>query len=174
MQHQDKPKAQQQQSPKGPKKPPTPFMLFYKEQLKKCSNVDEAEVKERSKMLWKNMSDKKKVVWINWASEKEVKYKEELKDYISQHPDFSVTPLKPVLTKKEKLIQERMAGKPVKPPNSAYSLFSRIMLQSEDIKNVDVKDRLNFISKQWKMCSEEEKQEYKERADHVCLTIIFI
>lgn len=92
---------------------------------------------------------------------------EQLKDYISQHPDFVVTPVRPVLTKKEKQIQERIAGKPVKPPNSAYSLFSRMMLQSEDIKSIDVKDRLNYISKQWKLCSEEEKQEYKERADHV-------
>lgn len=45
------------------------------------------------------------------------------------------------------------------------------MLQSEDIKNIDVKDRLNYISRQWKLCSEEEKQEYKERADHVCQII---
>lgn len=90
---------------------------------------------------------------------------------MSQHPDFVATPVRPVLTKKEKLIQERVAGKPVKPPNSAYSLFSRIMLQSEDIKSIDVKDRLNYISRQWKVCSEEEKQEYKERADHVRLFI---
>lgn len=80
--------------------------------------------------------------------------------------------LKPVLTKKEKLLQERVAGKPVKPPNSAYSLFSRMMLQSEDIKNINAKDRLNYVSQQWKLCSEEEKQEYKERADHVCYILI--
>lgn len=65
------------------------------------------------------------------------------------------------------MLQERVAGKPIKPPNSAYSLYSRMMLQSDEIKSVNVRDRLNYISQQWKLCSEEEKQEYKERADHV-------
>lgn len=73
MHHPEKPKAHHPEV--GPIKPSTPFMLFYREQLKKTQNADEAEVKERCKTLWKNMSDKKKVVWINWAAEEEAKYK---------------------------------------------------------------------------------------------------
>lgn len=72
MHHPEKPKAQPEV---GPKKPLTPFLLFYNEQRKKATNTDETEIKERCKTLWKNMSDKKKVVWINWAAEEEAKYK---------------------------------------------------------------------------------------------------
>lgn len=117
------------------------------------------------------MSDKKKVTWINWSLAEEAKYKEELAKCISQNPEYVPPPLKPVLTKEEKLIKERVAGKPRKPPNSAYSLFSSMMLQSEDMKSINSKDRMNVISNQWKTCSEDEKNEYKERVKQVSFGI---
>lgn len=61
----------------GPKKPNTPFSLFYESQLKSLdanASVDKHAFKEQIKEQWKNMSDKKKVMWINWASEAEAKY----------------------------------------------------------------------------------------------------
>lgn len=156
----------------GPKKPSTPFGIYYREQLKSLGNVEDTHaIKEKLKEQWRNMSDKKKVVWIDWSLDEEAKYKEELKRYISQNPDYVSPPVKAVLTKEERLIKERVAGKPIKPPNSAYSLFSRMMLQSEDIKSINSKDRMNVISNQWKNCSEDEKKRYKERAKHVSFDI---
>lgn len=73
-----------------------------------------------------------------------------MKNYAAKHPEFVPNAVKPILTKEEKLIKERVAGKPVKPPNSAYSLFSRIMLQSEEIKTISPKERMNYIAAKWK------------------------
>lgn len=113
------------------------------------------------------MSDKKKVVWIDWALDEEAKYQEELKNYLIQNPSYVPLPTKPVLTKEEKILKERVAGKPTKPPMSAYSLFSRMMLQSEEIKQLMVRDRMNYIAMQWKNCSEEEKRVYREKVAHM-------
>ncbi|XP_025833339.1 nucleolar transcription factor 1-like [Agrilus planipennis] len=77
------------------------------------------------------------------------------------NPDFEPPPFKSILTKEERALKERLLdGKPVKPPNSAYSLFSTKMLQSEEIKSCPLKDRMNYISGLWKNMSEMEKKEY--------------
>lgn len=62
-----------------------------------------------------------------------------------------------------------MAGKPEKPPNSAYSLFSRIMLKSGDTKhwNEPPKNRMQEIAKEWKLVTPEEKQKYADQVQHV-------
>ena len=172
-QHPEVPKQNEKQSHHkfigtGPKKPNTPFILFYESQLKSLDqSVERQGFKEQCKEQWKNMSDKKKVIWINWAADEQLKYEDELKNYMSQNPDFVPTSVKPVLTKEEKIIRERMSGKPIKPPNSAYSLFSRMMLQSEVIKDVNPKDRMTVIAEKWKNCSEDERKEYNERIIHL-------
>lgn len=56
-----------------------------------------------------------------------------------------------------------MAGKPVKPPNSGYSLFSRIMLMSPEIKQVPSKERLCQIANLWKSMTECEKKNTKNK-----------
>lgn len=58
-------------------------------------------------------------------------------------------------------IKQRMAGKPLKPPQSAYSLFASELLNSSQIKNIPVKERLRFVSNEWKKMSEIEKEKYK-------------
>lgn len=155
-----------------PKKPLTPFGIYYREQ-QKTMETDVHDIhtfKEKCKEEWKNMPEEKKVVWIDWALDEEMKYKDEIKTYASKNPNFvQTTTTKPILTKEEKLIKERIAGKPIKPPNSAYSLFSKLLLQSQDIKSVQAKDRMNYIAHRWKMCTEEEKKQYKERANHVSI-----
>lgn len=62
-----------------------------------------------------------------------------------------------------------MAGKPEKPPNSAYSLFSRIMLKDPTLKErfETPRERLQEISRLWKEVPKIEKQEYAEKAKHV-------
>ncbi|KDR16195.1 Nucleolar transcription factor 1 [Zootermopsis nevadensis] len=154
----------------GPRKPTTPFKLFYADKENRHKNdpdFDRTELLERCKEQWRNMSDKKKVVWINWALEEETKYQEELKVYMSENPNFVPTNVKAVLTKEEKNLKERVAGKPEKPPNSGYSLFSRIMLVSPEIKQVAAKERMSQISKLWKSMTETEKKKYQEQVNHM-------
>ncbi|PNF25609.1 hypothetical protein B7P43_G03834 [Cryptotermes secundus] len=154
----------------GPRKPSTPFKLFYTSKENRHKNdpdFDRTELMERCKEQWRNMSDKKKVVWINWALEDETRYQEELKVYMSENPEFVPTSVKTVLTKEEKNLKERVAGKPEKPPNSGYSLFSRIMLVSPEIKQVAAKERMSQISKLWKSMTEGEKKKYQEQVNHM-------
>lgn len=84
-------------------------------------------------------------------------------------PDYvpSTSKSKPVLTKEEKLLKERVAGKPTKPPMSAYSLFSRLLLQSEEIKKIPAKERMHYIALQWKDLSEDDKRVYKDQVNHL-------
>ncbi|XP_022901172.1 nucleolar transcription factor 1-like isoform X2 [Onthophagus taurus] len=155
-----------------PKKPNTPFMLFYESELenldKKTKDKDSnKEFKDLCKEKWKDMTDKKKVIYINWSLDQENKYYDELKMYKMQNPNFVPLPKKSVLTKEEKMLRERIAGKPLKPPNSAYSLYSRMMLQSDEIKNINPKDRMVYIADKWKSCSDEEKKDYNDRIVHL-------
>lgn len=174
----DKPIQQKpnDRSPKKPQKPLTPFGIYYREQLKTLESEDDLPAfKEKCKEDWKNMPEERKVIWIDWAIDEESKYNETVKSYASEHPNFSpALKLKTVLTKEEKSIKERVAGKPDKPPNNAYSLFSKLILQGDDIKQVHPKERMNVISSRWKSCSEEEKKQYKERADHVSFEGSFV
>ena len=41
-------------------------------------------------------------------------------------------------------------GRPEKPPSSAYSLFSKEMLNTEFIKQFPSKERMSHISESWK------------------------
>lgn len=90
-----------------------------------------------------------------------------MKHYIAENPEYVPIPIKPVLTKEERTIQDRMAGKPEKPPMSAYSLYSRTMLSSDEVKSVSPKERMLFIAQQWKNFTEDEKKPYNERVQHV-------
>lgn len=87
---------------------------------------------------------------------------------MTENPDIQQPRItKHILTKEERMLHERMAGKPEKPPNSAYSLFSRLMLASEDVKSVNPKERMHVISQQWKALTESDKKQYSDKAKHV-------
>ncbi|KAJ8926901.1 hypothetical protein NQ314_020753 [Rhamnusium bicolor] len=149
-----------------PKRPPPPFQYFYLSELKTQPQTGEEAnklaFKELCKERWKQLADKNKLIWINCAEMEYAKYEEELKTYVQNHPDYVHNPHKPILTKEEIQIKERVAGKPSKPPSSAYNLFARMLLQSDEIKSIPVRDRLNFVSNQWKNCAEEEKKQYRD------------
>nr|CAD7602160.1 unnamed protein product [Timema genevievae] len=165
-----KSKEPKQQMEIGPRKPMTPFKLFLADKMnshKNDSDFDRHAFTEKYKKQWRDMSDKKKVIWINWAMEEESKYQEELKDYMTENPDFAPAPVKTVLTKEEKNLVERVAGKPEKPPNSGYSLFSRIMLMSAEMKHIASKERMAEISRLWKSFSKDEKNSYQEQVNHM-------
>lgn len=50
---------------------------------------------------------------------------------------------------------------------SAYSLFSRELLKSEEIKQILVKDRMNYIATQWKNCGDDAKKCYRDKVAHL-------
>lgn len=162
--------AVQQANDRVPKKPLTPFKLFCQDKLKHSEHEPEYDKNtfiEKCKEQWRTMSDKKKVFWINWSSTKESEFHEQLRKYAIENPDYTPATLKSILTKEERTISERMAGKPEKPPNSAYSLFSRVMLASADVKSVNPKERMLLIAQQWKNCTDIEKKEYSDRVKHM-------
>ncbi|KAL1139820.1 hypothetical protein AAG570_006797 [Ranatra chinensis] len=151
----------------GPVKPVPPFKLFLEDKVKHHKSDPDfvlAEFTTQCKNKWKTMSRKKKMPWIRWAHENELKYLEEVKLYKSENPNFEAPPLKSILSKEEKTILERMEGKPVKPPNSAYSLFSREMLNNPELKSKyeTPKERMQEIAKLWKSVPKVEKNVYAE------------
>ncbi|GLH14404.1 High mobility group protein D, partial [Gryllus bimaculatus] len=140
----------------GPKKPLPPFKLFLEDKLKRHKNdpgFDKSGFVEKCKEQWKNMPDKKKVIWINWACEEEARYTEELKAYMSQNPEFVPGNVKNVLTKEEKTLRE--------------SLFSRLMLASDHMKDFSPKQRMIEISRMWKNLQDTQKKKYQERVNHM-------
>ncbi|XP_018571323.1 nucleolar transcription factor 1-A-like [Anoplophora glabripennis] len=146
-----------------PKRPPPPFHYYYLSELENQKEVDDRlAFKELCKERWKQLPDEKKVVWINNAEIEYAKYEEALTKYRQSHPDSIQNTHKPILTKEEIQIKDRVAGKPSKPPGSAYNLYARILLQSEEIKSVPIRDRLNFVSNRWKNCPEHQKKQYKD------------
>lgn len=56
-------------------------------------------------------------------------------------------------------------GRPEKPPSSAYSLFSKEMLNTESIKQYPSKERMSHISESWKRVSEADKEIYQTRVN---------
>ncbi|CAH1377994.1 hypothetical protein MTP99_019375 [Tenebrio molitor] len=158
------PKADKNPGERPPKKCQTPFGLYYASELKNMEpGMEKSVFREKCKEQYKQMSDKKKIYWINLAEQDLIRYQEEVKAYKAKYPDFQVHKVRPILTKREKLSKERALGKPVKPPNSAYALYSRVMLQSEGIKTVHPKDRMNYIAGKWKNCPEEEQNVYRDQ-----------
>lgn len=150
-----------------PRKPLTPFFLFYESRLQEERKLngdikDKATIKEACKEEWKELIDEKKLIWINWAEKDLQRYEDEVKQYMETHPDFVPISVKHVLSKDEVHLRDRLLGKPEKPPNSAYSVFSKMMLQSEEIKQINSKERMNFIATQWKNSNDDFKDIYKK------------
>lgn len=156
----------------GPAKPVTPFKMFYQDKLKRLKEEGlpvPTDFLIECKEKWKDMSNRKKMPWIRWAHEAEVKYLEEIKLYTAENPNFEAPPFKSVLSKAEKEILDRVEGKPDKPPNSAYSLFSRLMLKDPDIKErfETPKQRLQEIARLWKEVPKLDKEQYAEKVKHL-------
>lgn len=87
--------------------------------------------------------------------------------YKEENPDYEVQVVKSILNKEEKALYDKSVGKPEKPPNSGYSLFSRIMLSSEEIKHINHKDRMMQISSMWKNLSLKDKRKYADKVQQV-------
>ncbi|XP_065347409.1 nucleolar transcription factor 1-A-like [Cloeon dipterum] len=154
----------------GPRKPSTPITHYLKDKMEKHSNEPESErqkLNDQYKLAWKELSDKKRIHWIKMALEDEERYKMELAQFKDANPGFADQLHKSVLNKEERALYEKSIGKPEKPPNSGYSLFSRIMLSSEEIKNINHKDRMTQISSMWKNLSPKDKRKYHDKVQQM-------
>merc|ERR1712136_726159 len=98
-----------------PPKAPTPFKLF-------CDS-------KMSKFQAEGMN----------GNEAREKCREKFKD---DHPDVEVGAKKSLLSKDEKHLKEKTEGKPEKPPNSGYSLYSKKLLAGSSLKHLESKERM--------------------------------
>ena len=108
------------------------------------------------------MSEGKRIKWIRKALNDELRYETELLEYLKEHPSFEPIKSKSVLTKNEKELKDKFDGKPDRPPNSGYSLFSKILLR--ELKDIPSKEKMVVIAKRWKELSETERQGYNREA----------
>lgn len=155
----------------------------------KYANSVASELLEKCKTKWKNMSEKKKVAWIEAAQQEEEIYKENLKRYQSEHPDYVPPPIKTLITKSDKhilnkyvpsfvrrgfdmtnngvLVFSSISGRPKPPPRNAYSLYSQESLQNGSLKEIQSKDRLAEISKRWRALAQFERDAYSAKCEQV-------
>merc|ERR1740131_522581 len=92
-------------------------------------------------------------------------YEEQVVDFKSKHPEFNPPSVKSFLTQEEQKILDKYMGRPEKPPSSAYSLFSKEMLNTEFIKQFPSKERMSHISEAWKKVSEADKEIYQTQVN---------
>merc|ERR1712226_686950 len=172
QQHQMKPaqqqhqlqQQQQQNYPAAPEKPARAFDLFFKHRMDSHSgetNFDCRSYAEQCRQEWKTMKVKKKAKWIKKAVENYREYEEKVAEFMVQNPGYVRPAQKNFLTQEEQRILDKFMGRPEKPPSSAYSLFSKEMLNNVEIKKFPSKDRMAQISEKWKILPQEQKDMYQ-------------
>ncbi|XP_076262307.1 uncharacterized protein LOC143197624 [Rhynchophorus ferrugineus] len=149
---------------KPPQKPDGPYKLFFLSEMarEKIDDHYKTEFRDVCREKWKQMPDIKKLTWINTAEERIQTYEKELKEYMAKYPEY-VPNTKPILSREELNLKDKLAGKPKKPPATAYSLFLSTVMQSEEISGIPTKERMNYCSIKWKNMTEKEKDEYRDR-----------
>lgn len=158
-------KTKTPQKQNGPQKPQTPLQLFLADKMIKHlgeSGATKKEMEEKYKLQWKNLADSKRVRWIKKAMADNQRYATDLTEYCVLHPEYKPDQIKPAISKAEKEMKDRSDGKPERPPNSGYSLYSKIMLK--ELKDIPSKEKMAEISRRWKDLSEKERQGYARQA----------
>ena len=162
--HQQTPQQQQQQInaayPAAPEKPAKPFDLYFKNQMDTHagdSNFDRQSYAEQCRQEWKTMKLKKKAKWIKKANDNYREYEEKISEFMAQNPGYVRPQHKNFLTQDDQRILDKFMGRPEKPPSSAYSLFSKEMLNNVEIKKFPSKERMAQISEKWKLLPQEQK-----------------
>jgi upstream-binding transcription factor len=125
-------------------------------------DVSSKEVMDSIKQKWAELSDGKRIKFIRRALADETRYLFELEEYKKDHPTFEAPIIRTVVTKAEQNLKDKFDGKPERPPNSGYSLFSKQMLGK--IQNVDSKQKMSEIARQWKELPEATRIQYNQQA----------
>ncbi|EEC15746.1 high mobility group protein, putative, partial [Ixodes scapularis] len=144
-----------------PEKPQTPVQLFTLDRLKK-PDFSRKEAHDVIRKQWAALSDGKRLKWIRRSLQDQQRYEMEVAEYSQAYPGFKAASVKPILSKAEQEFKDKCDGKPERPPNSGYSLFSRIMLRQ--LKNVPAKEKMAEISRLWKALGQGERDSYNKQA----------
>ena len=84
-------------------------------------------------------------------------YDENITAFIAKNPGYVPPQHKSFLTQEDQKILDKFMGRPEIPPSSAYSLFSKEMLNNVEIKKFPSKERMAQISEKWKILPQEQK-----------------
>merc|ERR1712142_22134 len=125
------------------------------------SNFDRQSYAEQCRQEWKNMKLKKKAKWIKKANDNYREYEEKITEFMAQNPGYVRPQHKNFLTQDDQRILDKFMGRPEKPPSSAYSLFSKEMLNNIEIKKFPSKERMAQISEKWKLLPQQQKDNYQ-------------
>merc|ERR1719150_1681575 len=152
--------------PGAPQKPGKPFDLYFQQlETTPDAGTERGVLLERARQDWRDMKVKKKAKWIRKAMKEFQEYEEQVVDFKAKHPEFNPPSVKSFLTQEEQKILDKHMGRPEKPPSSAYSLFSKEMLNTEFIKQFPSKERMSHISEAWKKVTEGDKEIYQTQVN---------
>merc|ERR1719282_344302 len=153
--------------PGAPQKPGKPFDLYFQQQLdsQQEPGSERGVLPEKTRQEWRDMKVKKKAKWIRKAMKEFQDYEEQVVEFKAKHPEFNPPSVKSFLTQEEQKILDKYMGRPEKPPSSAYSLFSKEMLNTEFIKQFPSKERMSHISEAWKKVSDADKEIYQTQVN---------
>ncbi|XP_035470205.1 nucleolar transcription factor 1 isoform X1 [Scophthalmus maximus] len=153
-----------------PEKPKTPQQLWYNHEkkalLKTHPDATTKDIKDSLGKQWTQLSDKKRLKWIAKSLELQKLYEETMREYLQQHPDFSMTQEqigKSTLTKAERHLKDKSDGRPDKPPPNGYSMFCAELMSS--MKDVPSTERMVMCSQRWKLLKQGEKDAYQKRCE---------
>jgi len=155
--------------PGAPQKPGKPFDLFFQNLMEGVTDqtAERGVQLERARQEWREMKVKRKAKWIRKAMQEFRAYEDRVQQFKMMHPEFNPPSVKSFLTQEEQKILDKHMGRPEKPPSSAYSLFSKEMLNNEAIKQYPSKERMSHISEAWKKVSDAEKEVYQAQVNEM-------
>jgi len=153
--------------PGAPQKSGKPFDLYFQQLLEQepGTGTERSVLLEKARQDWREMKVKKKAKWIRKAMKDYREYEEKVVDFKSKHPEFNPPCIKSFLTQEEQKILDKHMGRPEKPPSSAYSLFSKEMLNTEFIKQFPSKERMSHISEAWRKVTDSDKEAYQHQVN---------
>ena len=154
--------------PNAPKRPPKPFDLYLKSEMDSHveeMNFDRQQCAEKCRLDWKKMKTTKKGKWIQQALGEYKKYEERVGVFMRDNGGYVPPAKKNFLTQEDQKTLDKFMGRPEKPPTSAYSLFSKEMLNNPEIKQYPSKERMTQIGIMYKMLDQTQKDMYQARVN---------
>ena len=154
--------------PNAPKRPPKPFDLYLKSEMDSHvdeMNFDRQRCAEKCRLDWKKMKTTKKGKWIQVALGEYKKYEERVGVFMRDNGGYVPPAKKNFLTQEDQKTLDKFMGRPEKPPTSAYSLFSKEMLNNPEIKQYPSKERMTQIGIMYKMLDQTQKDMYQARVN---------
>ena len=153
--------------PDAPDRPPKPFHHYLKSEISRHVNKPDFNQHitfEKCRADWKKMKTKEKGEWIQLALDEYNKYEDHMSVYMRDNPGYVPPERKNFLTAEEKKILDKSKGRPEMPPSSAYSLFSKNMLNEPEMRKMaPAKERMGMIGIKFKMLDQAQKALYQKQ-----------